>query len=43
MLRMAYGYRRFLPFLQVAVPLLLLLAAVLAGGAPGNIGAGGRY
>ena len=34
MLRMAYGYRRLLPYLQVAVPVLLLLAAVLAGGAP---------
>jgi hypothetical protein len=34
MLWMACGYRRLLPYLQVAVPVLLLLAAVLAGGAP---------
>ena len=37
MLRMAYSYRRFLPFLQVTVPVLLLLAAVLAGGAPAEV------
>ena len=43
MLRMAYGYRRLLPYLQVAVPVLLLLAGVLAGGAPIIGGWAGGY
>jgi hypothetical protein len=47
MLRMAYGYRRLLPYLQVAVPVLLLLAAPLrrqgqGGGTGEGLLLGGR-
>ncbi|MDA8066473.1 MAG: hypothetical protein M0031_13400 [Thermaerobacter sp.] len=47
MLRMACGYRRFLPYLQVAVPVLLFLSAQLrrqgqGGGTGEGLLLGGR-